>query len=228
MKNVNFRVRGDTYMGYFTIKDTKSAQFEEKKSVFIGSIKRVAAENEAKDFIKEVKSKNKEARHNVYAYIIGENFGIQRYSDDGEPQGTGGIPVLDVIKKNGITDTVIVVTRYFGGILLGKGGLVRAYSKAASMAVKTGGIVEKVKGCVLEIVINYDMVDRIKYLFEKNLWFIEDMDYKDKVKLTMYAPVETVTKIEKSTIETTSGKCEVIVGDEDYYFKMDNRLFRTC
>lgn len=228
MKNLNFIVRGDNYMAYFTIKNTKSAQFEEKKSVFIGSIKRVTNENEAKKFINEVRNKNKEARHNVYAYVIGENFGIQRYSDDGEPQGTGGIPVLDVIKKNGITDTVIVVTRYFGGILLGKGGLVRAYSKAASMAVKEGGIVEKVKGCVLEIIINYDMVDRIKYLFEKNLWFIENMDYKDKVKLTMYAPVDIVTKVENSVIETTNGKCEVIDGDEDYYFKMDNRLFTTC
>ncbi|AYD39824.1 YigZ family protein [Clostridium fermenticellae] len=214
-------------MAYFTIKDEKSAQFEEKKSVFIGSVKRVSNEEGAKKFIYEIKSKNKEARHNVYAYIIGENLGIQRYSDDGEPQGTGGIPVLDVIKKNSITDTVIVVTRYFGGILLGKGGLVRAYSKAAAMAVKEGGIVEKVRGSVLNITINYDMIDKIKYLFEKKLWTIENMDYKDKVKATIYVETDNIDNVKNAVVETTNGKCDIEIQDEEYYFKMENRLFKT-
>lgn len=212
-------------MGYFTIKDEVSAQFEEKKSVFIGHIKRVYNEDEAKEFISKIKSEHREARHNVYAYVIGENMGIQRYSDDGEPQGTGGIPVLEVIKKNEITDTVVVVTRYFGGILLGKGGLVRAYSKGAALAVSDGGIVEKVKGTVVHIIIDYDMLGKIQYLFEQNLWHIENTDYTDKVKLTMYCPTDVIEIIQNGIVEATNGKCEIIAGDEAYYFKLENRLF---
>ncbi len=213
-------------MGYFTIKDEISTQFEEKKSVFIGHIKRVYEEDKAKEFINKIRTEQKEARHNVYAYIIGENMGIQRYSDDGEPQGTGGIPVLEVIKKNGITDVVVVVTRYFGGILLGKGGLVRAYSKAAAMSVNEGSIVERVKGSILDIFIEYDMLGKVQYLFEQNLWHIENIDYTDKVKVTMYCDVCKLKEVESMTIEATSGRCEIIVGDEDYYFKKENRLFK--
>lgn len=213
-------------MRYFTIKDEVSAEFEEKKSVFIGHIKRVYTEDEAKAFINKIRNEHKEARHNVYAYVIGQNMGIQRYSDDGEPQGTGGIPVLEVIKKNGITDVAVVVTRYFGGILLGKGGLVRAYAKGAAMAVSKGGIVEKVKGVVLDIILDYDILGKVQYLFEQNLWHIENSEYTDKVKLTMYCPVDILVKVENSVIEATNGKCEIIVGDEEYYFKLENKLFK--
>ncbi|KZL93757.1 YigZ family protein [Clostridium magnum] len=213
-------------MGYFTIKDEVSAQFEEKKSVFIGHIKRIYNEDEAKEFINKIKSEHREARHNVYAYVIGENMGIQRYSDDGEPQGTGGIPVLEVIKKNEITDVVVVVTRYFGGILLGKGGLVRAYSKGAALAVSEGGIVEKVKGLIIDIIIDYDMLGKVQYLFEQNLWHTENIDYTDKVKITMYCPKDVVEVLQSNTVETTNGKCEIIIGDENYYFKLENRLFK--
>lgn len=213
-------------MGYFTIKSEISTQFEEKKSIFIGHIKRVHEEDEAKKFIEKIKSEQKEARHNVYAYVIGENMGIQRYSDDGEPQGTAGIPVLDVIKKNEITDAVIVVTRYFGGILLGKGGLVRAYSKAAAMSVNESGIVEKVKGCILEILIEYDMLGKVQYLFEQNLWHIENIDYTDIVKITMYCPKDNLKQIKDKVIEITNNKCKIIAGDEEYYFKQQNRLFK--
>jgi uncharacterized YigZ family protein len=138
-------------MSYLTIKDTVSEEFEEKKSIFIGHAKRVYNEEDAKTFVSHIRNMHKQATHNVFAYIIGENKGIQRYSDDGEPQGTAGIPVIEVIKKNEVTDIAVVVTRYFGGVLLGAGGLVRAYSKAAAGAIKSAGIVEKVKGCVLFI-----------------------------------------------------------------------------
>lgn len=213
-------------MGYFTVKDEVSSQFEEKKSVFIGNVKRIYTEEEARQFIDKIREEQREARHNVYAYVIGENMGIQRYSDDGEPQGTGGIPVLEVIKKNGITDTVVVVTRYFGGILLGKGGLVRAYSKGAAMAINDSGIVEKVKGSVLKIILEYDMLGKIQYLFEQNLWHIENIQYTDKVEILMYCPVNIIEEVRKNVVEVTSGKCEVIVEDEEYYFKMENRLFK--
>lgn len=213
-------------MAYITIKDEASAQFEEKKSVFIGYVKRVASEEEAREFINNIKSINKEARHNVYAYIIGENMGIQRYSDDGEPQGTGGIPVLDVIKKNNVTDAVVVVTRYFGGILLGTGGLVRAYSKAAAMAIKEGGIVEKVNACPLNLTIDYDLNGKIQYLFGKNSWHIEDIEYTDKVNIKMYCELSKIEKIKCDIIECTSGKCSIKLGKEDLYFKLENRLYK--
>lgn len=213
-------------MGYFTIKDEVSSQFEEKKSIFIGHVKRVYSEDDAKDFINKIKNEQKEARHNVYAYVIGQNMGIQRYSDDGEPQGTGGVPVLEVIKKNEITDVVVVVTRYFGGILLGKGGLVRAYSKGAAMAINDGGIVEKVKGVIIDIILEYDMLGKVQYLFEQKLWYIENTDYTDKVKLMMYCEVDKLEEVQSGIIEVTNGKCEIIVGDEEYYFKLDNRLFK--
>ncbi|APF28302.1 hypothetical protein NPD7_3810 [Clostridium sporogenes] len=212
-------------MSYFTIKNFGKDQFEEKKSTFIGRAQRIYTEEEAKAFINQIKSEEKEARHNVYAYVIGENMGIQRYSDDGEPQGTGGIPVLDVIKKNEVTDIAIVVTRYFGGILLGKGGLVRAYSKGAAVAIKDAGIVEKVKGKSIAFIVEYDALGKIQYLFEQNLWHIENIEYTEKVSLTMCCEVNIISTIEKKVLEITNGNCKMIKGDENFYFKMDNRLY---
>ena len=137
-------------MSYITVKNFGEDSFEEKKSEFIGYAKRVESEEEAKEFVAEIKNKHKQARHNCWAYIVGENMGIQRYSDDGEPQGTAGIPILEVMKKQGITDCAVVVTRYFGGILLGTGGLTRAYTQGASIAIKSAGVIEKVKGIIVE------------------------------------------------------------------------------
>ncbi len=138
-------------MSYITIKSFGEDRFEEKKSEFIGYAKRVQNEEEAKAFVNEIKSMHKQAKHNCYAYVIGENKNIQRYSDDGEPQGTAGIPILEVMKKSNITDCAIVVTRYFGGILLGAGGLTRAYIKGAGIALKAAGVVEKVEGLKMSI-----------------------------------------------------------------------------
>lgn len=212
-------------MSYFTVKDEGRAEFEERKSIFIGSAKRVYNEDEARNFINEVKSTYKDAKHNVYAYVIGENMGIQRYSDDGEPQGTGGIPVLETIKKNGITDTAIVVTRYFGGILLGTGGLVRAYSKGASMAIKESSIVEKVKGRGLHILLEYDMLGKVQYAFEQNNWFIDNIDYADKVCIKTTCESTKIDMVSKVIVEITSGKCSISKDDEKYYFKLDGRLW---
>ena len=121
-------------MGYTTIYEEAQASFTEKKSEFIGHIAPVSTTDEAVAFINRIKAENRKARHNVYAYVLREG-NVSRYSDDGEPQGTGGVPVLDVINKSGLTDVCVVVTRYFGGILLGASGLTRAYSQGCSMAV---------------------------------------------------------------------------------------------
>jgi len=206
-------------MGYFTIKNEAVAEFEEKKSVFIGHALRVFDENEARMFINRVKGEHKEARHNVYAYVIGENMGIQRYSDDGEPQGTAGIPVLDAIKKIGVTDVAVVVTRYFGGVLLGKGGLVRAYSKAASSAIKEGTIVERVQGAPLTVKLDYEGLGRLQYLFEQSGWFIEDTVYTDKVELMTYCELEKIPGVSEKINETLNGRCIISEGDPEMFFK---------
>ncbi|WP_017414660.1 YigZ family protein [Clostridium tunisiense] len=212
-------------MSYFTVKNEAVAQFEEKKSVFIGHVKRVHTEEEAKEFINKVKGQHKEARHNVYAYAIGVNKGIQRYSDDGEPQGTGGIPVLEVLKKSDLTDIVVVVTRYFGGILLGTGGLARAYSKGASLAIGESGVVEKVLGVPLRITIDYELLGKIQYVCSTNQWHIEDTIYTDKVEILMYCESTMIKEISDTLTENTNGKLVISEGDEEYFFKQDNRLY---
>ena len=206
-------------MGYKTLKGQAFAEYEEKRSLFIGSVARVESEEQAKEFINSIKAKHKEARHNVFAYSIGKKSEIQRYSDDGEPQGTGGIPVLEVVKKSGITDAVVVVTRYFGGVLLGAAGLVRAYSKAASLAVKEAGTIEKVSGVLLKIQIDYELHGKVEYSFNKNKWQIENTEYSDKVILSILCEKELLQTIKEALIELTNNKLIVIEEEEGLYFK---------
>lgn len=214
-------------MAYITIRDRGEDSFEEKKSEFIGYAKRVETEEEAKEFVNEIKSMHKQARHNCWAYVIGENYGIQRYSDDGEPQGTAGIPILEVMKKQEITDCCVVVTRYFGGILLGAGGLTRAYTKGASIAVKAGGVVEKVKGSKVSISIDYDFIGKIQYLCGQNNWHIEDSEYTDKVVVHIFAENSIIETIEKEVTEATNGKAAIEKSEEGIYFKEENRLYKA-
>ncbi|NLM35793.1 MAG: YigZ family protein [Clostridiales bacterium] len=211
-------------MEYRTIKGQASAEYEEKKSVFIGSVARVSTEDEARNFINSIKASHREARHNVYAYVIGANCSIQRYSDDGEPQGTGGIPVLEVIKRNNITDIVIVVTRYFGGVLLGASGLVRAYSKAAALAVKEAGIVEKVNAVMLRIRIDYDLLGKIQYTFNKNNWQIDNTEYTDMVELSIVCEKEKIEEIREALMDITNNKFTILDQKEDIYFKENHKF----
>jgi len=213
-------------MSYFTVDGSATSEFQEKKSTFIGYVKRVDSEEEAKNFVNEIKNKHKEATHNVYAYVVGENKGIQRYSDDGEPQGTAGIPVLEVIKKNDLTDVAVVVTRYFGGILLGGGGLIRAYSKGASTAIEEAGIVEKVKGLNLKFILDYDLIGKKQYLCATNNFHIENTIYTDKVELHLFSEVIKKDEIIAAFIEATNGKVNIIEEDEEYLFKEGHRYYR--
>ena len=212
-------------MSYFTIKDESIAEFKEKKSIFIGHGKRVENEDEAKEFIQIIKNKHKQARHNVYAYIIGERREIQRYSDDGEPQGTGGIPMLEVLKKSDITDVVVVVTRYFGGILLGTGGLARAYSKGASLAIKEGGVVEKVNGVSLEIIIEYDLLGKVQHVCAKDNFYIENVEYTDIVKIKILCQYSNLENLKSQITEVSSGKALFEEEKEKMYFKLEHRLY---
>lgn len=213
-------------MSYITIRDFGEDSFVEKKSEFIGYAKRCESEEEAKAFVSEIKNKHKQATHNCFAYVIGENMGIQRYSDDGEPQGTAGIPILEVMKKSNVTDCAIVVTRYYGGILLGTGGLTRAYTKGASIALKAGGIVEKVNGVRLLFHMDYDMLGKIQYKCNEKNWYIQDTEYTDKVVVHILAEIEKASDIEKEIIEISNGKIKVDKQDEGIYFKEENRLYK--
>lgn len=214
-------------MNYVTIRNYGEDSFLEKKSEFIGYAKRCETEEEAKAFVNEIKNMHKQATHNCYAYVIGENMGIQRYSDDGEPQGTAGIPILEVMKKSNITDCAIVVTRYFGGVLLGAGGLTRAYTKGASVALKAAGVVEKVKGVKMTLDMEYDMLGKFQYKCNEKNWHIEDIEYTDKVSVNMLAEVEVSLEIEKASTEISNGKIIINKEDEKIYFKEENRLYEA-
>lgn len=214
-------------MSYFTIKDESIAEFKEKKSIFIGHGKRVQSEDEAKKFIESVKREHKQARHNVYAYIIGANKEVQRYSDDGEPKGTGGIPMLEVLKKSDLTDVAVVVTRYFGGILLGTGGLARAYSKGTSLAIREGGVVEKVKGILIKIIIEYDLLGKLQHVCGRENFFIEHIEYTDKVLIEILCQFSRLEKLKTEITEVTSGKALFNVEEAKVYFKLENRLYNS-
>lgn len=187
-----------------TLQGFGQAELTEKKSVFIGYAKPVESEDEAIEFVKEIKKKHSNARHNVYAYMIGEN--VLRYSDDGEPQGTGGIPVLDVIRKSGFTDAVIVVTRYFGGILLGAGGLARAYSAAAKLAVDEAKIVTYRTYKEFSVELTYTDHGKITTLLSKFDPIEDCIDYSDSVKLSLALPIEKYEEFVSNVLEITAGR----------------------
>lgn len=211
-------------MAYITIREYGEDSFIEKKSEFIGYAKRVENEEEAKAFVAEIKSKHKQARHNCWGYIIGENMGIQRYSDDGEPQGTAGIPTLEVIKKEDLRDVVVVVTRYFGGIKLGAGGLVRAYTKGAKVGIEAGIVIEKVKYTEVKIKIEYTQLGKIQNEIMNLGFTVKDTIYSDDVEIIVYSKVEDVESLKDRIIDITSGTADVSLGDEYYLSEKDGQL----
>lgn len=192
-------------MEYRTISKSASDEFVEKKSRFIGYIKPVTTQAEAVAFINEIKSKHWDATHNVYAYVLREGQ-TRRYSDDGEPQGTAGIPVLDVLLKEGLTDCVVVATRYFGGTLLGTGGLVRAYSHTAKIAVEAGEVITMKLCKVLRVCCDYNFYGRLNSLIPELGGIIEDTDFADTVTVTFKMPVDDVAEFDKKLVDLSFGK----------------------
>lgn len=179
--------------------------FEEKRSRFIARAKPIQTESEAIDFIQAIKTSCWDATHNCYAYSVGNGSLYQRYSDDGEPQGTAGLPMLDVIRKKGLQNVVVVVTRYFGGILLGAGGLVRAYSKACAGGLEDGGEIW-VKSCLkLRLPTEYHLSGKIQNMLLNEKFIIADTSYTDVVTFTIYSPVERKEFLEDQIREITGG-----------------------
>ncbi len=192
-------------MGYTTVKRSSEFYLVERKSEFIGYCAPVTSEEEAIAFVNSIKKKHSDARHNVYAYVLREGF-KERFSDDGEPHGTAGMPVLDSIRKAGLTDTAVVVTRYFGGILLGTGGLVRAYTAAASGAVKEAGIAEVGDFDIIEISANYSDYQKIMPLVSAVSARTEDSDFGLEVKLVLAVRQEDGELFLADLVETTNGR----------------------
>ena len=190
---------------YRTVELEAYDEFIEKKSRFIGYVKPVKTQQEAADFIGSIKSKHWDATHNVSAYVLKEN-NIQRSSDDGEPSGTAGVPVLDVLLKENLVDVCVVVTRYFGGTLLGAGGLIRAYSHGSKIAVEAGHIITMAPCKILSASVDYSFYDRLNILLNDIGANIDDSEFTDNVTVKFSLKAELVDNISRKLTEQSNGK----------------------
>jgi len=201
---------------YKTVLNHAVYEIEEKKSRFIASVKPVSAEDEALEFINELKSKYWDATHNVYAYYIGTNNITQRFSDDGEPSGTAGLPVLEVIKRMEVQDLAVVVTRYFGGTLLGASGLIRAYGKSASLGIEAAQVVTKKLCKEITVILEYTMLGKVQSLLISKGFTIKDVIYEQDVKIKVFIPEDEVEAFTNFITETTNAKAVMEIGPKTY------------
>lgn len=190
---------------YKTVEFENKDEFIEKKSRFIGYVKPVKTQAEATEFINSIKSKHWDATHNVSAYVLREN-NIQRSSDDGEPSGTAGVPTLDVLLKEGVVDACVVVTRYFGGTLLGAGGLIRAYSHASKIALDSGNIITMAPCKVISVSVDYSFYDRLNILLNEFNANIENSEFTDCVTVTFSIRANTVELLQEKLTQQSNGK----------------------
>ncbi|MBR5127030.1 MAG: YigZ family protein [Roseburia sp.] len=207
-----------------TVYSGGEGEIVEKKSRFIATVRPVCSEEEAVAFINEMKKKYWDARHNCSAFVIGDNNEISRCSDDGEPAQTAGRPMLDVLLKEGIHNVAVVVTRYFGGTLLGTGGLVRAYQKATQEGLAASVVIDKLPGRKLTIGTDYVGLGKIQYIIGKENLTTIDTIYTDQVEIIVMIPSELQQKIEKDVIEATSGNARISWGDEVLYAIIEKKL----
>ena len=201
-----------------------TAEIEVKKSRFIANLKPVESEEEAAAFIAEIKKKYWDARHNCQAFTIGMNHELTRCSDDGEPAQTAGRPMLDVLLGEDVHNACVVVTRYFGGTLLGTGGLVRAYSGAVKEGLAASEIVEKKRAFEMKIVTDYTGIGKIQYILAQNQIITLDTQYTDKVQVSAMVPQEKLDSIVAEITEGTSGRAELLEGDPVYYGLLDGEI----
>lgn len=197
-------------MEYKTIIGTASAEFTEKRSRFIGYVSHVETKAQADEFINKIKAENYNAAHNVFAYVLRDGM-IKKYSDNGEPQGTAGIPVLDVIEREELTDCVVVATRYFGGILLGAGGLVRAYSHTAKIAVDVGTIVTMSECDCLKIECDYNFYGMLARITQEYGGVIDNVDYTDKVTVCLHLKQNITENYMNKVVDLSLGKFRATV-----------------
>lgn len=205
---------------YLTVKGYGSNEIVIQRSRFISYINRAETEEAAQNFIQKIKKQNWDATHNCSAYLIGEHDEIQKANDDGEPSGTAGVPMLDVLKKRNVKDTVVVVTRYFGGIKLGAGGLIRAYSKATSEGINATGIVERKLTRIMHTIVDYTWLGKLENELRSSIYVIKEIHYLDKVELETYVDFGQEEQFKEWMIEHTNGQATIVEGETLYLEKL--------
>ena len=204
---------------YRTVEQAGQDEIIIEKSIFIGYARPVASEEEAQAFIQEIRKKHRDATHNVPAYVLGDHNDIQRCNDDGEPSGTAGVPVLEVLKKEDVRNVAVVVTRYFGGIKLGTGGLVRAYTKGAKIALEAAKIITRVLYQVVVVSVDYTMLGSLQNQLRLKQYDTKDIVYDETVHLHVWVQVEDVAVFKALVVEWTNGRAVIADGEVAY---------RTC
>lgn len=193
------------------------------KSRFIGYAMPIKSEEEALDFIEKIKTKHRDASHNVYAYVCGKDSNVQRFSDDGEPSGTAGIPALEVIKKEDLRNVVVVVTRYFGGTKLGAGGLIRAYTQGAKIGLEAGIIIDKVLHTRMKVRVDYTLYGMVENHFMNKGYIVDEIVYDDMVNIYVYIKFSEVEYFTNRVTDLTSGNAIIEKEDEKYISMKDGK-----
>lgn len=202
---------------YRTLKSAASDEFIVNKSRFLGYAAPCGTEEAALTFLSEIRLKHRDASHNCYAYVIGENAGIMRYSDDGEPGGTAGMPIMEVIKNRQVVNCCVVVTRYFGGVLLGAGGLVRAYTKGCAIALDAAGVVTMQPSARLLVEIGYSLWDKTRHALKGQPVIVESTSFGAAVGATLLVRMDDLKGVSDALVSLTDGKIDLIVGEELMY-----------
>ncbi|WP_283577798.1 YigZ family protein [Limosilactobacillus reuteri] len=201
---------------YLTIAKNTTYEQTIKKSRFICSIARVSSDEEAQQFIASIQAANKKATHNCFAYMIGDNDQIQRESDNGEPSGTAGIPILESLKLAKIHNVVAVVTRYFGGIKLGAGGLIRAYSNTTTEAIHQAGLVQRIKQAILKITVTYALHDLLLYYLKENNLEVASEEYGVNVETSIYVNETDLKDVKEKLINRFNDQLQITEGDQRF------------
>ncbi|GIN19605.1 MAG TPA: YigZ family protein [Bacillus bacterium] len=201
---------------YFTVKAEGTHEINIQKSRFIAHVKRAETEEEAQGFIQEIKKEHWNATHNCSAYMIGEHDQIQKANDDGEPSGTAGVPMLEVLKKRNLKDTVVVVTRYFGGIKLGAGGLIRAYGRAVSEGIDSIGIVQRTLMTVMHVKADYTWLGKLENEIRSSDYQLKVIHYSDLVEMEVYVKEDKINEFLEWMTELTNGQADIAEGEQLY------------
>jgi uncharacterized YigZ family protein len=201
---------------YYTAKEQGEHEIIIQKSRFICHVQRVKTEEEAQNFIQDIKKTHWNATHNCSAYLVGERDQFQKANDDGEPSGTAGVPMLEVLKKRGLKDTVVVVTRYFGGIKLGAGGLVRAYSKSTSEGLNAVGIVKRTLMKVMHIKVDYTWLGKLENELRTSTYKLKNMNYAEDVEFEVYVEEPRIDSFVEWMTELTNAQAIIEEGENTY------------
>lgn len=201
---------------YRTVKDYGESEYVTQKSRFLTFVGRAETEEEAFLFINGIKKQHHNATHNCSAYLIGQHDDIQKANDDGEPSGTAGVPMLEVLKKQQLKDTVVVVTRYYGGIKLGSGGLIRAYGRATTEGIAATGVVERKLHHLMKVSIDYTWLGKVENEVRQSPYPLKEMNYEDNVDIFLYTPIDEKETFLEWIANMTNGQAEVTVMEQHF------------